>query len=40
MKLEASHYDTIEWSPKPLEPGTIFYKPKKIAKTKIGKKKK
>jgi predicted sugar kinase len=39
MKFEASHYDTVEWNPKPLEPGTAFYKPKKIAKVKIGEKK-
>lgn len=39
MKLEASHYDTIEWNPKPLAPGTAFYKPQKIAKIKIGEKK-
>ena len=36
MKFEASHYDTVEWNPKPLEPGTAFYKPKKIAKVNIG----
>jgi len=40
MKFEASHYDTVEWNPKPLEPGTAFYKPKKIAKVNIGEKKK
>ena len=39
MKFEASHYDTVEWSPKPLKPGGIFYKPKRIAKIKIGEKK-
>jgi len=38
MKFEASSYDTVEWNPKPLEPGTKFYKPKKIAKVKIGEK--
>lgn len=39
MKFEASHYDTVEWNPKPLEPGTAFYKPQKIVKVKIGKRK-
>lgn len=38
MKFEASHYDTVEWNPKPIEPGTPFYKPAKIAKIKIGEK--
>lgn len=32
MKFEASHYDIVEWNPKPLDPGTAFYKPTKIAK--------
>lgn len=39
MKIEASHYDTIAWNPKPLNPRKIFYKPKKIKKIKIGNKK-
>jgi predicted sugar kinase len=39
MKFEASHYDTVEWNPEPLEPGKIFYRPKKLGKVKIGDKK-
>jgi hypothetical protein len=39
MKFEASHYDTVEWNPVPLEPGKMFYKPQTIAKAKIGDKK-
>lgn len=39
MKFEASHYDTVEWNPTPLEPGKMFYKPQTIAKTRIGDKK-
>jgi len=40
MKFEASHYDIVEWDPKPLEPGETFYKPNEIKKIKIGEKKK
>lgn len=39
MRLEASHYDTVEWNPEPMEPGKMFYKPKKIYSVKIGEKK-
>ena len=39
MKLEASHYDNVEWSPIPIEPGTFINKPKKTYKCKIGKQK-
>lgn len=39
MKLEASHYDTIEWNPELLEPGKMFFKFPKIFKTEIGNKK-
>jgi|GEM_PF-887548 len=39
MKFEASHYDIVEWNPKPLKPGTYINKPKKIAEVKIGEKK-
>lgn len=35
MKIEASHYDFVEWNPKPLNPGKMFYKPSKRYKTKI-----
>jgi len=36
MEVEASHYDKIVWNPEPCVPGTMFYKPKKIAKCNIG----
>jgi len=39
MKLEASHYDSVEWNPKPFKPGKMFYKPKRIFKSKIKDKK-
>jgi len=39
MKFEASHYDTVEWNPVPLQPGRMFFKFPKIFKTKIGNKK-
>ena len=39
MKLEASSYDNVEWSPTPIEPGTFINKPKKTYKCKIGKQK-
>lgn len=39
MKFEASHYDTIEWNPKLLRAGKMFYKPEKTGKVKIGSKK-
>lgn len=29
MKLEASSYDSVEWNPIPIEPGTFINKPKK-----------
>ena len=39
MKFEASHYDTVEWEPKPLESGKMFYTPEEKRKIKIGEKK-
>jgi len=39
MKLEASHYDTVEWNPAPIEPGTFIKKPQKTYKCKLGKQK-
>jgi len=36
MEVEASHYDKIIWSPEPCVPGTMFYKPERIAKCNIG----
>ncbi|MFH1407951.1 MAG: hypothetical protein ABIG91_02845 [Patescibacteria group bacterium] len=39
MKFEASHYDFVNWNPKPIQPGKMFYKPERIAKVRIGKKK-
>jgi len=39
MEVEASHYDKIVWSPEPCVPGTMFYKPEKIAKCSIGNRK-
>lgn len=39
MKFEASHYDTVEWNPKLLRAGKMFYKPEKTGKVKIGNKK-
>jgi beta-ribofuranosylaminobenzene 5'-phosphate synthase len=35
-EMEASHYDKIVWSPEPCAPGTMFYKPEKIARCSIG----
>lgn len=35
MKFEASHYDTVEWNPEPLEPGKIFNKIEKDSKISI-----
>jgi len=37
MKLEASHYDNVEWNPVPIKPGTFINKPKKTYKSKLGK---
>jgi predicted sugar kinase len=28
MIIEASHYDTVEWTPRPMKPGEMFYRPK------------
>jgi len=39
MKLEASHYDTTEWSPSSVRPGKRFDKSKRVRKVKIGNKK-
>lgn len=38
MKLEASHYDTIEWKPIAIDPGTFINKPEHTYKSKLGKK--
>lgn len=27
MKIEASHYDTVEWNPEPIAPGTFINDP-------------
>lgn len=35
MKVEASHYDFIEWNPVPIKPGTFINKPKIIYKCKL-----
>lgn len=39
MKFEASHYDTVDWNPAPIEPGTIINKPERVGKCHLGKKK-
>lgn len=39
MILEASHYDSVEWNPSPIKPGTFINKPDKIVKCKLGQKK-
>jgi len=38
MKIEASHYDTVEWNPEPLKPGKLWFRPKTIGKIDIKKK--
>lgn len=40
MKVEASSYDQVEFSPKYIKPGEFINTPKKIKKIKIGTKKK
>lgn len=39
MKLEASHYDFVEWNPAPIKPGAFINKPKATYKCKLGDKK-
>lgn len=36
MKVEASHYDRVVWSPEPCIPGKMFYKPERVAECNIG----
>lgn len=37
MRVEASHYDFVEWNPKPIKAGTFINKPSRIHKCNIGK---
>jgi predicted sugar kinase len=39
MILEASHYDTVKWDPKPVNPGVFINKPDFIKKCSLSKKK-